>query len=81
MSCIAGRDAELTTIANRRAPPASYKSNTLRREVAGDVEDQLRDPGGKGIDRAVSGRHDRQVRGDQDHDHWSSTRHFQSGSG
>jgi hypothetical protein len=42
-----------------------HRTLALRREVAGDVEDQLRQPGGKGVDGAVRRRHDRHVRGDE----------------
>src|ERR1017187_7939684 len=35
----------------------------LRREVAGDVQNQLRDTGRKGLGRAVDIRHDSHVRG------------------
>src|SRR5664279_3441937 len=64
MSCLLGRSAELATTANGTTLPASGQVGPLRREVAGDVEDQLRDPGPIGIDLLVAAGHDRHVRGD-----------------
>jgi hypothetical protein len=48
-------------------PGESAQSNRdfqLVREVGGDVEDQLRDPGGVGIDLAIAAGHDCHVAGD-----------------
>ena len=55
-----------------QAKPASGQNTrqlpvlvSLRREVSGDVQNQLRQPVGVGVDRAIHGRYNRHVRSDK----------------
>ena len=58
--------ADMQTWATRHGEMQTRPTRpTLRREVAGDVQDQLRQVRGEGIDGAVVGRHDRHVRRDE----------------